>query len=167
MAKPLYIVCADSGVEGKENNLISFFNVLEKVTLAIEALKQSDPSGPPKVVIHPLMLWAVAVWMKEDGDEARQFESHFVVIRPDGAEIIKTEPKRFGFVSGKYLTRFVLRCQLTVTSFPEGFLRIQNRVREVGKTEWLSQEYPILVEVRTMQQATTGDEGGTHSKATS
>lgn len=167
MAKPLYIVCAESGVEGKEKNLISIFNVLEKVTLSIESLEKSDPSGPAKAVIQPLMLWAIAVWMKEEGDEGRQFESQFVVFSPDGAEIIKAEPKVFGFVSGKYLTRMILRLQLVVTSFPEGFLRIQSRIREVGKTEWLSQEYPILVEVRTTQQATTGDEGGTHSKATS
>lgn len=150
MPTPVYIICAESGVQDKERNLVSIFNVLERLMVQVHVSTGTKKDAPQR--ISPLRLWVLAVWRHEPGDEEREFESQFRMVLPDGQTREQPGKKRFSFDPVRDLVRFILRIEVA-DPLPEGVLRLQSLLREVGTDRWLTQEYSIPVQVQVIEDA--------------
>lgn len=147
MPKPVYIICAEGVTEDRRTNLVSLFNVLEKLTATVEP----DGDNEEKVQRLPLLRFrALAVWMREESDPLDQeFEAKLqLIIPPDGEEITLPVRRRFKFKEGGHLQRISLTFEGGPPMKGPGTLRVLSLVRAVGSEEWLRQEYPIFVEFK-------------------
>lgn len=149
MPTPVYIICAESGVQDKERNLVSIFNVLEKMTVQVQIVPAGHKPSRPQQILS-LRLWVIAVWRGEPGDEKDEFETEFRLVLPDGKVRQPTTSKTFRFDPVRDLRRFILRMEFADAP-PEGVMRIQNRLRKVGTDQWFTQEYLVPVEVQTIE----------------
>lgn len=146
MAKPLYIICAESAVEDKRTNLLSLFNILEKFTAQVKVIRVKGD----KIIRRPLFRFrSVAVWMREESDPwDQEFEAQLqLILPPDETEITGApEMARFKFKEGRPLQRISMEFEGDPPFKGPGILRVISRIRPVGSEEWLQQEYPIIVE---------------------
>lgn len=143
MPKPLYMICAQGAVEDKRTNLVSFYNVLEKLIVQVkEEGDKEKRSLPPRWRFR-----AIAVWMREESDPFDQeFESQMQMILPPDNRVLDIPGiAKFKFQEGKHLKRVSLEFDGAPPRGP-GILRLVSLVRAVGSDEWLRQEYPIIVE---------------------
>ena len=159
MARPVYIICAESVAADQQTNLVSAFQLIERISL------RETPTTHPEV--RPLAHFrckVVAVWMKEPGDEDKEFEHEIVFpITRDGKEAShKTDT--FSFPSETLFQRFLV----TVVGIPyageTGVIEIVSRLRAVGDNEWKTQSYPLLVEVEELREITDQDDERAHVK---
>jgi len=138
MPRPVLIVCAQSVAQDATTNLLSIFNVVEKVVLAPQ---ETDIARRTPL---PQSMTAVAIWMKDERDAGVQLEHQFqFIIPPDGREVL-TPIHPYQFDDHKHLGRFICHLNGLPIEGP-GLARIINRIRIAGEgNEWISQEYPIL-----------------------
>ncbi len=145
MPKPVYIICAEGVTEDKRTNLLSFFNIVEKLIAEPLSEKGEKPSKSPI-----FQLRTVAVWMREESDPVDQeFEAQLQLIMPPNDEIV-TAPNisRFRFKEGSFLVRITLQFMGDPPIKGAGVLRVVCLVRPVGSEEWQRQEYPIIVQIK-------------------
>jgi hypothetical protein len=142
MARPVYIICSESGTEDKLTGLVSHFNVLERIQIS-----KVPSSGPEEtILVQTLTFRATAVWMRsEDDSPDKEFEYQTILhIPPDNREQVVQEG-RFFFGADKPLYRIVVMGSGPPFAGP-GIFRIESRIRKVGDETWLRQDYPIEVE---------------------
>jgi len=144
--RPVYIICGEGTSEDKTSNLVSIFHITEKITIA-HSIRSLDPTATsPTLTFMPIVHFSVfAVWMKESGDEGRQFESQMAMDVP-GKGITEFEAKPFNIASSKFLQRFRFQYDGPPFFAGSGLLRFISRVREVGAENWMSQDYPIVID---------------------
>ncbi|MCH8152103.1 MAG: hypothetical protein IH830_06995 [Planctomycetes bacterium] len=144
MPKPVYIVCCESSVEDSRSNLLSFFNVLEKIVI-----KRTQRGDETKMGLSKLKFCTVAVWTRDESDAPDQeYEAQFAIhAPPGGVEIVTKELKRFRIQEDKQLQRLTLNFVGDPPIKGPGVIRVESRVRAVGTDEWISQDYPIFAEV--------------------
>jgi len=152
MVRPRYIICSEGRVVDRETKLVTYYNVIDSVTLSIPA---SEPEVP--VVFGPAM-WLSAVWMREQESEKEVEYETEVRLFPPGSD----EPRsvfRANFRFGDY--RFH-RIDVAIRPGPpevaglaikvrEGTMRLECRIRPVGEGDWLSQEYVIPFNVHRLE----------------
>lgn len=142
MPSPVYILCSQAGVEDKTTRLLSHFNVLERISVAIARPQERDAVRQP--LLH-YFFRLVAVWLREEDDqEMVTYEAEIAIRPPVGDETIigKTE---FTFGQGKF-HRLYLNAPFPESITP-GLLRMECRIRPVNSQEdWIRQSYPIIID---------------------
>jgi len=143
MPKPVYIICSQSGTVDQATNLVSLFHVVESLYVRPETPEYPTPS---------LTFRTTAVWMRAERDGPDdEYESEFLLHLPgQQPESPPGFTGRFRFT--QYFHRLVL--DLTLVRSPDaggirfstpGILRVECRIRPIGGKDWLSQEYPIVL----------------------
>lgn len=148
MPRPVFILCSKSGVEDKESSLISLFDIVEKLQITKVPIPQvTTQEGPrPPVVIQYQPLRIVAVWMALPEDDPQQnYDYSMIVFGPPKGEPIGVEAGGV-FRFTKPLHRFTMRIEGPLPMQGPGLIKIESRIRKVGEENWLSQDYPIIVE---------------------
>jgi hypothetical protein len=146
MPRPLYIVCAQSSADDKESSIISIFNVVEKLQIA--QLPTEEHPGSKLLLLWP-GLRAVSAWMATaDEDYTAEFESSMVLHFPGNPEPFEASRSTFRFESqAKPTMRFTAKFETPPTATVPGILRVEQKIRRVGSVEWLSHDYPIIIDL--------------------
>jgi len=146
MPKPVYILCAQSGSIDSRTNRISYFNIIEKIEATRAKVTQRRKPTPGAAPL--LSMRVVAVWMRSGQDtENQEFEYELVISLPHRQKKLSPGKGRFKFT--KPLQRITVDIGGMLPIIRSGLIKIQCRIRKVGDRKWLSQEYPIIVEVVT------------------
>ncbi len=146
MPRSVYIICAQGSSEDKDLNAVSLFTVIEKVELS-----QTVPLLATGQMFY-FVKWQpwkiVAVWMHEEADPWEQeYETEFRLLLPNG-KITPLASTRFRFDQPLGQRPFA-RLSLAFDDPPTlsaGVVKIENRIRPVGSNDWITQDYPIVVE---------------------
>ena len=90
--------------------------------------------------------------MKEADDDEHEFKGQYVITDPAGKDLL-TDTTAFRFPTGdRFLYRMLLKFR--IESPPSaGMLRVQARILRVDREDWLTQEYPIVVDVEKLSEA--------------
>ena len=159
MARPVYILCSESGSEDKATSLISHFQVVDQIELR-EMPQLTTPGAP--VVIAMIRLHATAVWEADpDVDIGRNFRfENCIYLPPDGRKI-PANNGMFTFEKSRY--RFTINVLGMVLSEP-GSLVVESKICPEGSDDWLTQSYSIsVVKVPAEDKAGESNTEGTGS----
>jgi hypothetical protein len=84
-----------------------------------------------------------AAWIKENGDEEREFESQIVCLSPTGDNIFHT-----GTVSVRFTgpLQRIMSAPSSSVNFPSpGIFTLKSQIRPVGSSEWVDQVFRFVV----------------------
>ncbi len=156
MAKPVYILCAQSGSEDKNTGLFSVFGIIERI--AFKTKREAKEGAQPAAL---LKIFTLAVCMREEGDaDGEMFDGEFLMrFPPDGKELTIGDVP-FSFPAGRMLFRNVMEFDGPLPFFGDGTLEVIHRFRKHGTEAWTAQSYPIRVEAATEEPLTAQDEPG-------
>ena len=152
MPRPVYIIASESTSEDARSNVLSIFNVIERIEIefaVISATSQPPPLSPAAIQGNLNRFVVIAVWMKlptDNPDDAHQHQ--MAMCYPDGTEKIVADDNNVLFANDD---RPRNRYGLVVAGSPttmEGTFRFESRMRRVGNEEWIRQDYPIRVVVK-------------------
>lgn len=102
----------------------------------------------------------IAVWMMDAEDEG-EFEHEFAVLM-DGEEHQQGNWP-FSADGELRLRRFILSMHGFPAAKQTGVCYLRSRVRRRGATDWISQEYPLFIEVAEIKaEAETSEAGHAH-----
>jgi len=147
MPKPIYIICSESGVEDRNTGLLSFVNVLEKLTM----WKPGETPNPNAQRIFGFRV--SAAWMKEPTDNIStvyEWELLFEAPVSKASHVVVKGSFSFADEPSKSWSRTTVNVHGVPPADGSGILRVQHRIRPVGSSgEWLVQEYPLVIEEAT------------------
>ena len=143
MPRPVFMICSEMASENKKDNQLSIFGVIEMLTLQIAA-KEGATVPPPERSIKSRI---IAAWLKEEADEGVEFEEQVVFHLPGATDEVVAAEQRFRFDDEMCIHRISLQMLGWPPMATPGLFRIECRVRPVGEEHWMSQEYPIVIEV--------------------
>lgn len=144
MPRGTYILCCESLSQDKDTFLISLFRVVEKVIVTPLVIQQ-DAKGVMVVEKPPLHI--VAGWMlNQNDDPGQEYEYELSFIAPDNATIDLNKGK-FYFTKSRPIHRFVSSIQGPLPIKSAGLMFAECKIRKVGDSGWLRQNYPIIVEI--------------------
>ena len=153
MARPLYIICAESMSLDQNTNLVSLFHVLEGFTVQFETTPKTDGQSKsdtlPVNVASP-KFYSCAVWMKDANDGPEDEYEYETVATSPGGEELTVNAGSFSFTKTFY--RIQMGFVLAKPFQQSGDFVVCSKIRRKGTDEWLVQEYPIPITV------TVGDE---------
>jgi len=138
MARPLFIVCCESGVVDRYTNAVSAFNIVEAVQYH---------EGPEAVNVEGstpfFTLKILATWIGDDADRPHKFQ-HQTRIRLPGHEWRTIYEGEFSWSSKNQ--RFVVDLR-GVPINTDGTLLVVNAIKRADQpeSEWLEQQYEIAV----------------------
>jgi len=149
MISPRYMICSEGRIVDRDTGLISHINVIDKFLIP-------RSQGRPGPVL--LRFFVSAVW-ETDEELPLEEECEWEMVASFPGE---NEPRTMG--SGRF--RFTLPFQrfdilfqtvhgdasLAEIRLQRGVIRFTSRVRRLGDTEWLSQEYGIPLDVVSAEQ---------------
>ncbi|HUT12635.1 MAG TPA: hypothetical protein VMY42_19220 [Thermoguttaceae bacterium] len=148
MVRPRFIVCSEGRSIDKITNLVTFYNVIDQLTTTISSPEPKQP------VFFGLPIHLSAVWMRErDSEKEIEYEAEIRLFSPGSEEPAVLHPDNFRFGQHRFfridaLIRPGLSGNETLKlELRDGIMRLECRIRPVGETEWLSQDYPIPVRV--------------------
>ena len=146
MPRPVYILCVQSSSEDRESNLLSLFGLVEN--FQITPIPAPLPNQPVFVLWQPIR--AVGAWLAEaDDGPADEYESELRVFIPgiEAPFVVATGVFRFRDpLPARPLHRFVVNFPTPLPLAQPGTMCIEHRIRRKGTEEWLSQDYPVIVE---------------------
>jgi len=143
MARPAYIVFAESGAIDQPTNRASFFNVVEN----LDVIQQEGNATPPAGAGQRATFRIVVAWMKEPADTPDiVFESEVVCLAPSGEPFFGGHATTFTFPPEINFHRLYVN-DLHIPGFPAlGVYNIEARLRRRGEEGWTTrQTYPFLV----------------------
>jgi hypothetical protein len=139
MPEPVYLICAESGAEDKQTDILSLFNIVERLVIT------PMPPVDGVVLVPPQVLRVVAVWMRNENDGPEdEFEQQMVFSPPAGAASVMTGVTPFRFE--KLLHRFTVKMNIALAFAGPGMFWVETRVRRRGADEWITHRYPIVVD---------------------
>lgn len=153
MPSPVFILVARTAVEDKATRFLSFFSVLEMLTVS-----QSPPVGNADPALVSALnralrqaneYTAFAVWMREDGDDDIVFDHQFSLIFPDREDQVPATP--FQFNAEFPLQRFRLSIQGIPPLAESCIVYAQSLIRRPGTDQTWHQRYPIICKVNQLQ----------------
>lgn len=145
MPRPIYILCCESMNIDTLTGLPSYINVYDTVTVNILPVATSQP--------FPLRLRASALWVLAQGEGfGLEYEHQFLFRDPASSDVLTNQsptagqsvPVRFVFDRQFYRADAIIQGQ--PFSGP-GIYRIESRLRQVGADQWITQYFPLRVEV--------------------
>ncbi len=143
MPMPVYILCCESGSEDKRTGVVSHFNVIE--TLQINKIVPPPDGQPPVQIVTRPGFRIVAVWRCTSPDEVgREFQYQATVSMPPDnlGKVVWEGVAQFD----QPVHRFFLNLEGPMFFDGPGMLYIRFQVRAPGSPDWITQEYPIVVE---------------------
>jgi hypothetical protein len=145
MPKPIFILCSESQSQDRRSNLLSVFNIMERV----EVKAQAEPSDAPKdvVLIDMFSFVVTAVWQQtEDDTDGDEYESETVLHLPGPeAKRLTRDTGSFTLRSlDKPLQRITLLVKMPALKASGKFVA-ESRIRKKGTDNWLSQTHVIPV----------------------
>lgn len=149
MPKPVYILLAHNIVQDKDTNLLSVSGVIERVDVRMRRAIEGAAHNlhRDEIPFNAGMFKLVAVWMREPEDVGVDFEHKFS-IEMDGAEP-HTEIRPYAFSGDQ--TKTLQRIIVTLRGFPipatPGIVLLKSSLRRVGSENWVSQQYPVQVNI--------------------
>lgn len=151
MARPVYIICAESLSLDQNTHLMSLFSIVERLqffqTQSAAEADQKVKETPQAFHSQSLKLQVVATWMKQRGDEGQEFEHQFRMLHPSIGERELNAPTKFQFPDEKEIHRFTLSARGMPPISKSGIIEFESRVRVVNSGEWRSQSYPVVFEM--------------------
>ena len=106
MPSPAYVLFAEIVSADAQSQSINCFNIIDNVAVTRIALPPTATPAdlanlvapPPGAIKRIGGMQAVAAWIKEDGDEDREFEAQLVCTFSDGREIFRATTANFRFL---------------------------------------------------------------------
>jgi hypothetical protein len=150
MPSPAFIVCSEGGSIDRHTNMLSIFDIIEKLTFKVfdkppqqsdVRLQEAQLAGMKPATIHSLRM--TAVWRREEADIGKEFEFQTFIQIPGVAE---------PFIAGEGQFVFKTLLHRLIATFhhdmppQSGKLIVTSAVRRVGDENWIRQEYLIPVE---------------------
>jgi hypothetical protein len=144
MARTRYIICAEDRLLDRFTGLASHINVVDKIVLAVGAANPPGGQTPLLPEIDVARFIMTAVWVREPGDDG-PFDYDVLIHRDSGIESVA----RGEFEFTKMFHRIDAGFRFTTkTKSTSGLVDIECRIRKQGASEWLSQSFPLEIEVR-------------------
>lgn len=144
MARPAYIVCADTCIEDKATSRLSFVSVLQKVKASgVNPHGEKASTG----VGGKFDATLVSVWLFDDSDAGCEFENEVVIHSEDGQhEFCMQIPP---FIVAPDASRSFQQAKIALHGLPplqsSGVWNITNRIRKAGSLgDWISQSFPFI-----------------------
>lgn len=142
MPRPIYIICAESIVEDKNNSLTLF-----RVTEMVGVMRVDTSTGQSPNQLGPLKFQLAAVWMRKENEEAGPFEFEFRMHVGDDYLSQGGQGSLAGqFTFSHRIHKILMRGE--IGRFPAiGLLEMECRVRPVGGNEnsWTAQSFPMIL----------------------
>jgi hypothetical protein len=132
---------------------VSLFSVVERVRVTPVPVPQPG-EAPPIVLYQPFRV--TAVWMRNPEDDTAQEYEFEVRLLPAAGSAQNVTRGRFQFDPARPFHRVALDLLGPSPFTGPGVNRLECRLREVGAENWLTQDYPILVEMAAPPPAPTG-----------
>lgn len=150
MPSPVFIICSEGGSIDRHTNMVSIFDVIEKITFKVVP-KQSEGLPPPNLLDalpggKPAALNTLrvtAVWRRANEDADGEFEFKTTVQLPGSREEVLAGEGRFIFNTILYRIISTIYSDMPSQS---GAIVVTNSVRRTGSAEWFRQQYTIPVE---------------------
>ena len=149
MPKPVYILAAQSWSLDQESGLSSYFHVVEGYEFTILPIDSDKHRTTIAQLSETANFVCVAVWMKTDGDlPSDEFEFVLSLLAPGKPEFVIAKGS-FRFT--KTFQRIGAKISLASSPPGSGVMYLESRIRKTGATQWLKQEFPIPVTVRSAE----------------
>lgn len=146
----------ESVVQDKDRNLASLFNLIERMTMHI--VKEADRSKRVVVQSGKPTLSILVTWMREDGDQGKEFDIDMAFIGPNNKPTRDPIPGTFAFT--KPFQRVLYNLEGAPPLKEAGVHSVRARIKESGEgNKWLSQHYPFLVEIHRVDESSTEPNG--------
>ena len=138
MPRLIFLVPCRKAIIDKDDNILSIHEVIDGLTVNIPK-RQELPSD----AVTPTEWTVLTNWLRQPGDEGRQFEQRVIVNHPDGEVFIDS-------LSDFRMDTRTHRMRLNIRGFPigqSGELDIRVFIRAaLGNEEWMEcGGYPIMV----------------------
>lgn len=139
MPTPVFIVCSESGAVDRFTNLVSLYNVYDRIIITPQGSgeKVSDGHTPW------LSIRVTAVWRSSPEERGEEFEYENSLIFPGKKEPLIGSKGKFIFKSRTQ--RFFVNAG-SAPPTTDGQLQAVSRIRRCGEEDWLEQTYSIYVE---------------------
>ena len=145
MPRPVFIICYTLGSEDKETGLLSLFRIIEKLQVAHIPFPQL-PQGAQAFLIEKDPMHVVAAWMKNAADDPNdEYEFEMSMMVPGGQEF-QLGSGVFQFDANRPVHRFTVAIRGQIPFKQAGILIIENRIRKKGYTDWMRQDYPVVID---------------------
>lgn len=154
MPSPVFIIVSGSAVEDRRTNLLSVFNVVERLVIRKKLpdeqlgvpgqFRQVDLGESPSTHFG---FSIQAVWMLEPSDPPEgTFDAELLFTVPPHNRQVRHSMPPLEYKKGGFLVRFGAVLIGPPPCDGSGILRVAIRIRRAGEQKWFEQEYPILLE---------------------
>jgi hypothetical protein len=140
MAKPVFIICSRGGSEDRLSGNLSLFEVIERMRFTRQ---------PNTILSSAVQMRVTSAWRRDAQDVGLPFDSEcaFQMEGVDGEVVIGRQSFSFSPDIPNQRLSINLSGGLPIQPTQErGLMRVISRIRPVGREEWQSQEYSIIVE---------------------
>jgi len=147
MARPLFIVCSESGSIDRYSNRLSAYKILETIEIVgysdYEKLRSSNTDDELPLPI--ITIRAVATWIGDPEDAGAEYEYQSQVHYPGTNSAKPVGSGRFRWAAKNH--RVIADLVLDPQALEAGALRIEISIRPFKPdARWLTQQYEIAVE---------------------
>jgi hypothetical protein len=150
MPSPVFIVCSEGGSIDRHTNMLSIFDVIEKLNFKLfdkppspddTHVQKSQMAGMKPMTIHSLRM--TAVWRRDEVDIGKEFEFRTLIQLPGVPEPVVAGEGQFVFKT--LLHRMIAGFHHDLPQ-QSGKLIVTSAIREIGSNDWIEQKYVIPVE---------------------
>lgn len=165
MAKPRYIICSQERIIDQASGLASHINVLDR--FVVHSFKTPETAQADKVFLVPQIPVAqfvvTAAWAKgEDDSKDDEFDFEVILRKPEGEEkTIQSGTFRFAKRFFRIDAGVMITTRSTFTQ--SGEMVLECKIRKQGTVPWLSQSFPIDIEVVPVETAHIEEDAGEHA----
>ncbi len=146
MILPRYMICSEGRIVDRETGLVSHINVTDRLVVA-------RGQGHPRQVSSGLRFFVSAAWATDEETPSEdQYEWEMSASFPGEKEPRAVGSGEIRFTHPFYridvLFQLILGDPLQAqVKMQTGIIRFTSRIRRKGDTDWLSQEYPVRLDV--------------------
>ena len=146
MARPLFIICSESGSIDRYSNRLSAYKILETIEIVgqadYERLRSSSSDELPLPIIT---IRAVATWIGDPEDTGAEYEYQSQVHYPGTGSAKPVGAGRFRWAAKNH--RVIVDLVLDPQALEAGALRVEISIRPLKPdARWSTQQYEIAVE---------------------
>ena len=155
MPRLLIFAACQKLIVSTEDNTLSLISIIEGFDVAFHSEREADVLELPEHSTLPLHWYAVACWLREDGEEGVQYELRFSVVDPKG-KILKEWPQAFAMDKVQHRV-FAHFDHFPVSLMGRYLLNLS--LRRLGDEEWRDVgSFPLSLTFKTdVAEANKGD----------
>jgi len=145
MPSPVYIICSESGSEDSQTGLVSLYHVIERLLITPTPAPQE---GKRPTILRLQQFRITASWMLNQGDDpSAEYEFEMNVAVPPDANRQQLMAGRFHFEGGKPFYRISVLFDGPPPIAAGGVMIAESKLRKVGDESWLSQTFPVVIDL--------------------